>query len=501
MKKLVIIDLEKNYNFKTQSDYYILANRGFVNFKNAKRISIDINKNTKILNQDKKKLFIYFNRIKKNLATKINFQVNELEIFNLRNDKYSYLDKILFFYFLKKKNFNRKFKIKILTDREDLKTFYKSIFGVKTEITNVTVSPRKKIIYPQLIFAFFKFILKVFYFCTLTKIFKSNHFIKKKIHIYLSLFPYLFNNTEMDIYKKKKLFYLNFSLTDETHLNLRLKNFFNHVKKISKKKNIIPVEQFIPYADLVSILFSYLLNFTKFYFYKIDFNFNGINCRNLLREHMIYSYYNRYKLLIYKNSLKKFYKIYRPENLHYFLFEYNFGFFLKNHLNKIKKFIGYQHGIFTKNLMWLNVLEEPKKNFLPELIYCNQKDSFSAYKKYFRNKIIINEKKNFPFVKLNISEDTDKILVFLGQHDIDDTVNYFLNNSKFKKNKIFFKLHPKNKKHINFDNKNFYFIKKINFKYKYQVFLSPTTTLIYDFKRYKKKHKVIKFNYKINLWK
>lgn len=112
MKKLVIIDLEKNYNFKTQSDYYILANRGFVNFKNAKRIAIDINKNTKILNQDKKKLFIYFNRIKKNLATKINFQVNELEIFNLRNDKYSYLDKILFFYFLKKKILIENLKLK-----------------------------------------------------------------------------------------------------------------------------------------------------------------------------------------------------------------------------------------------------------------------------------------------------------------------------------------------------------------------------------------------------
>jgi hypothetical protein len=499
MKKLVIIDLEKNHNFTIQSDYYILANRGIINVKKTKKIHIDLNKNTKILNRNKKDLFNFFNKIKKNLAIKFNLQANELEIFNLRNDKYNYLDKILFFYSLKKKNLDKKFKVKILTDRDDLKNFYKSTFGIKTEIINIITSSRKKIIYYQLLFSFFKFILKVLYFSTLIKIFKNNYFIKKKKHIYLSLFPYLFNNGDMDIYKKKKLLYLNFSLTDETHLNLKLKYFFKHVKEISKKKNIIPIEQYISYTDLIIILISYLLNFTKFYFYRNKFDFNGIDCECLLREHMIYSYYNRYKLSIYKNSLKRFYKIFKPENLHYFLFEYNFGFFLKNQLKKIKKFIGYQHGIFTKNLMWLNALDK-QKNLLPDLVYCNQKDSVSAYKIYFKNKIILNEKKKFPFVKLNICKNSDKILVFLGQHDISDSVSFFLNNSKFKKKKIFFKLHPNNKKNINYNYKNFYFIKKINFNYKYQVFLSPTTALIYDFMRCKKKHKIIGFDYKINLW-
>lgn len=190
MKKLVIIDLEKNYNFEIQSDYYILANRGIINVKKTKKIDIDLNKNTKILNRNKKDLFNFFNKIKKNLEIKFNLQANELEIFNLRNDKYNYLDKILFFYSLKKKNLDKKFKIKILTDRDDLKNFYKSTFGLKTEIINIITSSRKKIIYSQLLFSFFKFILKVFYFSTLIKIFKNNYFIKKKTYLlkFISIF-------------------------------------------------------------------------------------------------------------------------------------------------------------------------------------------------------------------------------------------------------------------------------------------------------------------------
>ena len=55
------------------------------------------------------------------------------------------------------------------------------------------------------------------------------------------------------------------------------------------------------------------------------------------------------------------------KTIHMYLFEYSFGFYL---INKIKSFskqikiIGYQHGIFSENLMWFDVLKSirNKKN-------------------------------------------------------------------------------------------------------------------------------------------
>ena len=56
-----------------------------------------------------------------------------------------------------------------------------------------------------------------------------------------------------------------------------------------------------------------------------------------------------------------------------------------------------------------------------------------------------------------------------------------MNKKEYKDKNVYFKLHPNNKKLITFKSKNFYFINKIDTSKRYKVFLSPTTTLIYDF--------------------
>ena len=138
------------------------------------------------------------------------------------------------------------------------------------------------------------------------------------------------------------------------------------------------------------------------------------------------------------------------------------------------------------------------KNYLPvfDCIYLYIILFFQHFKDILYKEKKINLDKN---IKINKSQSSD-ILVYLGQHDMNDCIYYFLNNKRFKNKKIFFKLHPNNKLKISSPIKNYYLIDKINTKNKYNIFLSPTTTMIYDFSRKNLKFDIIKFNYKINLW-
>ena len=49
------------------------------------------------------------------------------------------------------------------------------------------------------------------------------------------------------------------------------------------------------------------------------------------------------------------------------MFEYNFGFFLSNNIKRSLssiKLVGYQHGIFSEKLMWLDLFKKNNKNLL-----------------------------------------------------------------------------------------------------------------------------------------
>ena len=306
----------------------------------------------------------------------------------------------------------------------------------------------------------------------------------------------------MDLYDVNvKKNYLNFSLTDETHLNLSPIKYFNHIKELSQFENLISVEKYIKFRELFFSMKKFYFDYIKLKrLFNKKFFFQGIDCSHIIYSHIQISFYNRYKLFLYEESLKKLFENYRPQELHYFLFEYNFGFFLRNKLKKIKKFVGYQHGIFTDNLMWLDLINSKKNIFLPDEIVCNRKKSLKTYKKNFK-KILFRQKINNFENKLKIkTSNSSNILVYLGQHDMHDCLYFFSNNKKFKDKKIYFKVHPNNKRNINIYSKNFYFVNKINHLKKFDVYLAPTTTLIYDFLEKKLKFKVLKFNYKIDLW-
>ena len=68
------------------------------------------------------------------------------------------------------------------------------------------------------------------------------------------------------------------------------------------------------------------------------------------------------------------------------MFEYNFGFFLSNNIKKSLssvELIGYQHGIFSDKLMWLNLFKENNKNLkiFPDQIVVKYNICLDSYKK------------------------------------------------------------------------------------------------------------------------
>ena len=115
-KTLLLIDLSKNHNFEEKNKEYVYLNKGNVRLYNCKQIKlkdfVDLRK--KIYSDLIKKLkkFILFNEKKK-------FFLSEMEIFNLRNDRYEFPDRILNYLIIKKLILKKKFKkVKIVSDNK-----------------------------------------------------------------------------------------------------------------------------------------------------------------------------------------------------------------------------------------------------------------------------------------------------------------------------------------------------------------------------------------------
>ena len=83
----------------------------------------------------------------------------------------------------------------------------------------------------------------------------SNNQISINKIISLSIYPYFFDKkNQINIYGENNGTRLNFSLTDETHLNLKFNKYFNHIINLKKIKNILNVENFIKLKDYFSII-------------------------------------------------------------------------------------------------------------------------------------------------------------------------------------------------------------------------------------------------------
>ena len=217
---------------------------------------------------------------------------------------------------------------------------------------------------------------------------------------------------------------------------------------------------------------------------------------------------NRSKLEIYEKSIPRFLEKLKVKKMNIFMFEYSLGFFLirkiKN-FNKKIKIAGFQHGIFSDNLNWYDLICSLnfKNKYMPDIIHSSNKYSLQDYKLKLRNsKIkyqINNYHKNEIFNKIKINKKSNNVLVFPGTHDVQDI--YFFIRKKIKINKkenFYFSLHPKNR----FLFKDSKFIKKMKNYNKItfsKIIISQTSSLIYDFLRKNKNFSVLKLDYKRNL--
>ena len=431
-KSLVILDT-RDQILEHVENCDLISFRGVIlNYKNINKINIDLS-NEKFLFHQKKKFFKkkkeYLKKIKKTFPE---IDMHCLEIFNLRNDKVDLYNRIFFFSIVKNLIKKKIYKfIKIYSDNDDFEKFYNSLTPNKkfsnVEIINTSKNNNKII---NFTISFYKFFIKTFIVVLLSKLIGKN-LVKSFKNACLSLYPIFYLNQNEKFFNEKFL-KLNFLITDESHLN---NTFFQNIKKLFVTRNIenlIIVEKYISLNYLIIFFFKSLIILSKFEkINKISFFFNELDLTKIINDYTSASIFNAIKLQIYRNQLKKIFIKYNIENFHYFMFEYNFGFFLSNNIKKSLssvQLIGYQHGIFSEKLMWLDLFKDNPKNLkiFRDQIVVNYKFCLDSYKKIFKGiKIMVSDKlrKN---ININISHKNkykNKILVLLGLHDSIDTIH------------------------------------------------------------------------------
>ena len=500
-RKLYIVDLKKDYfDIEVNGSDVIYTNVGRVSLIDSNKISLD----NLITKYDIKKKFI--NIISKKLYNKKDPFLKELEIFNLRNDKNIGISKILNFLgidlLLKK---NKKYKLNCISD--DITTI--------NLLNDLTKKKNKnhfngKITNPKLTKNFLTYYVKFFFkiFCILIflRLFNQEklkkNLKKKKYSWCLSLYPNFYHQKNEYFFgnKYKKI---NFLVTDETHFNF---SFFQILKIYFLNKNdILNIESFINFKDIFQSffkVFSIRKKLSKLL--KKKFIVNGLDFSEYHRELLCNSFINRSKLSSYDQAIKRFHSYFNPKKFNIYLFEYNFGFYLIRKFKELGcRIIGYQHGIFNKNLMWIDLItKNNEKVYYPDVIISNYFKSLKIYKdkyksnniKYYYNKRKISKLAVQIKIKPTIKE--RNILIIPGTHDIKDIYSYCkFNLKKFKKDIFFIKLHPKNKFSFE-DEKRIKKIKDISQKNFKKVIVSSTSTISYDLHLLNKKFDVFKPDYK-----
>ena len=503
MKKLYIIDLSKNYfELSVKNCDVIYLDAGNVSHKNIEKLKI------RKLNQDKYAKKIFIEKLSKKIIHKKDYFFKEFEIFNLRNDKNIIISKIL--NLIKIKNFlkkNKKYEVHCISDNQFTYDIINQLAAKK--INNEFHNKVKSNFFKKKNFSFYflKFIIKVIFILLFIKLYNQNKLIKalskNKKSWAMSLYPNFFKD-------KKEIFFgenfnkINFLISDETHLNfsfLKLLNIY-----FSNQSKILNLESFISFKDIFYTLIKIFKNKKKYNKYlNENLIIDNLDFTGFYQESIMNSFINRSKLMIYDNAIKKFKKYYSFKKFHIYLFEYNFGFYLTRNLKQLDcEIIGYQHGIFNDDVMWLDILTyNNEKVYFPNKIIANYKNSLNKYKNKFYKNLI-----NFKYKRRNISKiayllkikknlkEHKKILILSGTHDIKDIYFYCKNSINLNKKITYhIKAHPKNR-FIFESEKRIKKINNINRKYYDKIIVSSTSTISYDLKLLNKKFDIFKADYK-----
>ena len=498
-KNLILLDLKENLQIKEINCSYINLSSGSINLVNAKQIFIKKYLD-KYYETYKKKLIISLRKKLKSSTIKF---LEECEVFNLRNDKELFLNKLIVILIIRKFIFKKNRSIKIISD--DYFT-YKVFTKMKY---NVNYYGKTKKIYNFSSLKILKFYIKTLIILILERFSKKKKLSRTNYkNLYLSLYPNFYIKNRETFFKRDKDLKINFLLTDETHLSTKLGDIKDVLKKL-RQKNTINLESFIYFSDIFKLILSLPYNMIyNFYNFNRKLEIENCDFSDFFKNYLNISLINRFKLEIYKKSIIRFMREFpNIKNFHYYMFEYSFGFFLTNLFKSNFKninLIGYQHGIFSDKIMWLDLIKS-NKTYLPQKILALNKISAKDYKYLLKSNYISykgKEKKlNFPNILKSSKTNSkiNKILIFTGTHDAKDIYNLVRNRKNKSKNEIFyFKFHPKIK--INF-NQNYFMrkVEKINNIFFSKVLISQTSTLIYDFIENNKNFYSISVDYRPSL--
>ncbi len=449
MKKIVILDLSKDVDLKKKNSIIFQLSYGTCHLENCEIIKKNFFTDKKLelfKSQLNKSLLNFYNLIKKQSNS---IEILTLELFNQRNDKNQLFNKI--FNITEIINYSKIKKIsniEIVTDDEYFYETYKSIKNINININNISTLKTKKNFLSYFL-STLKFHLKASVLVILSKIIATNKIkIKKASEVCLSIFP-LFYKKDKESFFKKNYLKLNFLMTDETHLGNSLQKSILDLFKVKKMNNTLSAESLISFSSIIQNFFKSLSNYYLIQrSNKFTFIVNGINCSTQFRNLFYMSLHNYNKLNIYKKDLKKFFMNEKIKKFHYYLFEYNFGYFLSSIIKNTSPncvLVGYQHGIYSERLMWQNLSKKISfTNFFPNKINCKYRFSLNAYKKNFKNIKITYKKWQNKTEKMKKNKPTnDQFIVYLGLHDSYNMINELRNYNKNYKFTV--KLHPKMK--------------------------------------------------------
>lgn len=496
-KTLIILDISENITLERSNFDLINLGNGYVKSKNKfKKVELYdlLGSNFKYYRKELGKSL--GSKLKKTLE-KNSIDFNFLEISNMRNDKSNIFEKIITLAIIKNELNIKKYKeIIIYFDNKDYEKIYLGLFRNKTKIIFYNVN-KINIKIPKYIY-YMKYQLKLLIISSLCKIITPKKIINQKDTLNICLDPKL-------IFRKKKAANeLNFILTDDTHFTDTL---YNNIKKvfINNEKKLLNIEYFVnireiflKFVEFVCVNKNVGRKFENFYFKNIQIG-------SLLNEYFQISLLNYFKISNFQNAIKNAYKYLKPKIINYYLFEYNFGFFVKKNfydLNKKILFNGYQHGIFGENLFWFDIIKDnkSKKKYLPNKIHLKYNVSDKGYRQNFKKKEIkknVYEKKS-SFTNLKIHKSSKNNLIILGLHDYKDTIKVINNYLNFTNQKSIFicKVHPKMRLNlINLKlNKRIKIIKKINNVKFSKIFISKYSTIAYEFIAKKKPFYIINKN-------
>ena len=126
-KELVIIDLKDNHDTKLSNVNYLKINTGDLIYDDkCKNINFDLNI---IFKKKKNKILKFFKELLKK-TNNFGFGIDafEMEIFNLRHDKSSFIERIIILDYLSKYFHSKRLKIKIITNDYNFVNTIKKIF-------------------------------------------------------------------------------------------------------------------------------------------------------------------------------------------------------------------------------------------------------------------------------------------------------------------------------------------------------------------------------------